>query len=245
MDKRPMRRAKREVTNPYELREILGRAQVLRIACVDAEGLFITPMSFGFDWEDGVETPTLWVHCATEGRKTDAWAAHPEVALELDVPGGAIRGDFSCEYSYAYESIMATGRMARTTYRSQKLWGLERIMAHMAPGAPVEFSDEAVEHVDVWRIDLSGITGKRREGAPVASDGGIAPSAEPESGQKLSGDGGQRLKPVTEAEVEALLVGEKCPGCGMHCPLSDPSCGRGMEHRHRRLVQMGYELRTA
>ena len=48
---------------------------------------------------------TFWLHCASEGRKTDAWAADPRVALELDVPAGVVSGDYSCAYSYAYESI--------------------------------------------------------------------------------------------------------------------------------------------
>ncbi|MBS6401850.1 MAG: hypothetical protein KH396_07980 [Atopobiaceae bacterium] len=46
---------------------------------------------------------TFWLHCASEGRKTDAWAADPRVALELDVPAGVVSGDYSCAYSYAYE----------------------------------------------------------------------------------------------------------------------------------------------
>lgn len=75
---------------------------------------------------------TFWLHCASEGRKTDAWAADPRVALELDVPAGVVSG-------------------------------LTAIMAHMAPGAPVEFSPDAVKLVDVWLVDVDHLTGKRRE----------------------------------------------------------------------------------
>ncbi len=163
-----MRRAKREVCDFAELRAIVDAAKTVRVASHDAEGLFVVPMSFGYEAEDEAEGSgprwTFWLHCASEGRKVDAWLADPQVALELDVEGGVISGDFSCAYSYAFASIMASGRAARVTDAEEKVRGLTAIMAHMAPGAPVKFQPEAVERVDVWRIDVERLTGKRREG---------------------------------------------------------------------------------
>ncbi len=169
MDHREMRRAKREVTELKELRAIVDAAQTVRIGSHDAEGLFIVPMSFGYEVVEGAAGGaeprwTFWLHCAGEGRKVDAWSADPQVALELDVEGGVISGDFSCAYSYAFASIMASGRAVRVTDADEKVRGLTAIMAHMAPKAPVKFAPEAVERVDVWRIDADRLTGKRREG---------------------------------------------------------------------------------
>ena len=162
-----MRRAKRAVDSLDELRGIIEKCPVVRVGSHDAEGVVIVPMSFGYevDASDGGADArwTFWLHCAAEGRKTDAWAADPQVALELDVPVGVIGGDYSCAYSYAYESVMASGRASRVTDPVQKVRGLKVIMAHMAPGAPVEFKPEAVERVDVWRVDVEHLTGKRRE----------------------------------------------------------------------------------
>ena len=59
---------------------------------------------------------------------------------------------------------MASGRAVRVTEAEEKARGLTAIMAHMAPGAPVKFQPEAVERVDVWRVDVDRLTGKRREG---------------------------------------------------------------------------------
>lgn len=163
-----MRRAKREVTGLDELRSIVKRSQVVRVGSHDAEGVFVVPMSFGYEVAAGDEPRwTFWLHCAAEGRKTDAWLADPQVALELDVAGGVIAGDYSCAYSYAFESVMANGHAVRVTDAAEKVHGLELIMAHMAPGAPVRFSPEAVEVVDVWRVDVDHISGKRREGMPA------------------------------------------------------------------------------
>lgn len=168
MNHRQMRRSKREVTELAELRAIVDAAQTVRVGSHDAEGVFITPMSFGYELASGDagEEPrwTFWLHCASEGRKADAWSADPQVALELDVEGGVISGDFSCSYSYAFASIMASGRATRVTDAGEKAHGLTAIMAHMAPGAPVKFAPEAIEVVDVWRVDVECLTGKRREG---------------------------------------------------------------------------------
>ena len=177
---RAMRRANREVTDPADLAGIIGRAHVLHVGFSDAEGLAVVPMNYGFEWAEGQGLPTFWLHSAGEGRKADAWASSPEVALELDVEGGVITGDYSCAYSYAYESVMAWGRIRPVTDAAEKLRGLTQVMAHMAPGAPVTFSDEAVARVAVWRIDVERISGKRREAKAPKVPGAAATAAEGE-----------------------------------------------------------------
>ena len=167
-----MRLSRREVTDVGELRSIVERATVLHVGCADAEGPFIVPMSFGFEVDEadegaGAARWTFWLHSAGEGRKAEAWDAAGEVALELDVPAGVVVGDYACAYTQAYESVMATGRISRVDDPAEKVHGLECLMRHMAPGAPVTFSDEAVGRVCVWRVDVAHLTGKRRS-APGA-----------------------------------------------------------------------------
>lgn len=166
---RPMRRAKREISDPNRLRAIIDACQTVRIGAIDAEGMFIVPLSFGYDWEldaDAAAHLTLWLHSAEEGRKADAFNAGSDagapVALEMDCEDGVITGDYSCAYSFAYRSIMGTGRVHPVHDPRKKLHGLDRIMAHMAPGAPAAFSDEAVARVAVWRVDVERFTGKQR-----------------------------------------------------------------------------------
>ena len=163
---RGMRRARREVSDLAELRSIVDRARVLRVGSADDEGPFVVPMSFGYEVlgeKDDDPRWVFWMHSAGEGRKAEAWAADPTVALELDVPAGVIEGDFACAYSYAYESVMAVGAISCVTGAEEKVHGLERIMGHMALGAPVSFSEAALERTAVWRVDVSRLTGKRRD----------------------------------------------------------------------------------
>ena len=162
---RPMRRAKREVTDPAALRAIIDRCQVVRIAAHDDEGLFIMPLNFGYEWDlsQPESLPTFWLHSATEGRKVDAWRACPDVALEMDIENGVITGDYSCAYSFAFESVMAWGRIVQVHDDAEKRHGLNLLMEHMAPGAPVEFSDTAVERIALWRVDVERVSAKLRQ----------------------------------------------------------------------------------
>ena len=165
-----MRLAKRAVTEPGALREIVEACRTVRLGAVDDEGMFIVPVSFGYDWElDEVGTPhlTLWLHSAGEGRKATAFAAHGadgvEVTIEMDCEDGVITGDYACAYSFAYRSIIGAGRIFPVSNRDEKARGLARIMAHMAPDAPGTFPDTALDRVAVWRIEVDHFTGKQRQ----------------------------------------------------------------------------------
>ena len=72
---RPMRLGKRAVTDPAQIRAIIEACQVLRLGVVDAEGMFIVPVNFGYVWEADQELPCFYLHSAREGRKADAFYA--------------------------------------------------------------------------------------------------------------------------------------------------------------------------
>lgn len=159
-----MRRAKRQVTDTEQLRAIVDACKTVRIGAVDECGMFIVPMSFGYEWEnvDGALKLALWLHSAVEGRKARVFGDGAHVAIEMDIEDGVITGDYSCSYSFAYRSIMGQGSVHPVEGVDAKLKGLGFIMEHMAPGSEIEFTDEAVARVAVWRIDVDEFTGKQR-----------------------------------------------------------------------------------
>ena len=127
-------------------------------------------MSFGYDWElDESGTPrlTLWLHSAGAGRKTAAFGANGnagvDVAIEMDCEDGVITGPYACSYSFAYRSIMGTGRIYPIASGEDKVYGLTRIMEHMAPGAPQALGPGVLDRTAVWRIDVARFTGKQRQ----------------------------------------------------------------------------------
>ena len=171
-----MRLAKREVRDADDLRSIVGQCRTLRLGLCDAEGPFIVPVSFGFEWAgdgdgacatdrpgDGGRGLTLWIHSAREGRKAAALRSGGAIAIEMDRELGIYSGDFSCTWSMAYESIMGLVVARETLTRTEKTHGLSLLMAHMAPGADVHFDDAALEATAVFALEVGELTGKRRE----------------------------------------------------------------------------------
>ena len=165
---RPMRQAGRQLRSAGQLRDVVEACQTVRIACADEEGLFIVPVSFGYDWADpeeiGADEPrlALWVHSAGAGRKAEAFDREPRVAIEMDVQDGVIEGTYACAYSYAYRSIMGTGTIHRIQGTEAKRYGLTRIMQHLAPEASAGFTDQALARTNIYCIDVDHFTGKQR-----------------------------------------------------------------------------------
>lgn len=165
---RPMRQAGRQLRSAGQLHDVVEACQTVRIACIDEEGLFIVPMSFGYDWADPEEIDAeeprlaLWVHSAGQGRKADAFDREPRVAIEMDMQDGVIAGTYACAYSYAYRSIMGTGTIHRIQGTEAKRYGLTRIMQHLAPEASAGFTDQALARTNIYCIDIDHFTGKQR-----------------------------------------------------------------------------------
>ena len=138
---REMRLAKREITDPEVLKEIVEECDTVRLGLTDAEGMFIVPVNYGYEFteENGKAELQLYFHGAAEGRKADALKSQSPVAVEMDCRHGIITGDYTCAYSYSYRSIMGNGTVTLLETFEEKEKGLQRIMEHMAPGAKIEF----------------------------------------------------------------------------------------------------------
>ena len=163
---RPMRRTNRQITYPAEVRALVERCHTVRVGAVDEDGVFVVPLSFGYEWVDGCLV--LYLHSAGEGRKAEAFSRGPRVAIEMDVELGVITGDYACAYSFSYQSIMGSGLISPVANVDEKRRALELIMRHMAPDAPCgpsgefSFPGDAVERVAIFRIDIDELAAKQR-----------------------------------------------------------------------------------
>lgn len=169
-----MRLTKREIVDERELRELVEGCQVLRVGAVDDEGMFVVPVNFGVVWHgreaaawDCGPIASFYIHSAREGRKAACWSAGGTtgvpVAVELDHDGGNITGSYACAYSRAYASVMGSGRIVEVVDEDERARGLSLLMQHAAPGAPASFTAEAMTRVAIFRIDVTQLTGKKRE----------------------------------------------------------------------------------
>lgn len=162
-----MRRYKREVQDTRQIRRLLEECQVLRIGTMDQEGMFIVPVNYGYEYgEDG--SLRFYIHSAGEGRKVRAFRQQERVAVELDCADGLIRGDYTCQYSMAFRSLMGSGKI-RLLSGPEKLRGLKLLMGHIAPESRISFSDQMVEAVHVYAIQMEEFRMKKREPEKTAS----------------------------------------------------------------------------
>lgn len=162
---RKMRLYKREICESEIIKEILEECEVVRLGSRDAEGMFIVPVNYGYEFSQSGEKMrlTLFIHGAGEGRKADAFTACSDVAVEMDCRHGLITGDYTCSYSYSYRSIMGNGKVRRAADVQEKIYGLTKIMEHIAPEAEIEFSPAMLERTEVFLIDIERFTAKERK----------------------------------------------------------------------------------
>ena len=91
-----MRRKDREITDPEQIRAILGRARVLHLGLYDGEYPYVVPMHYGFTFEDG--KLTLYTHCAKEGRKLELLRRDARVFVEIDTDEALPPGETACSW---------------------------------------------------------------------------------------------------------------------------------------------------
>ena len=104
-----MRRSEREVTDCNEIRQILERAEVLRLAMHDEPYPYIVPVNFGFTMQD--DQLVLFFHGAKVGKKCDLLQKNPHVSFEVEGKQQLIppNGAASCTAGFAYESVIGQG----------------------------------------------------------------------------------------------------------------------------------------
>ena len=104
-----MRRSEREVTDCNEIRQILERAEVLRLAMHDEPYPYIVPVNFGFTMQD--DQLVLFFHGAKVGKKCDLLQKNPHVSFEVEGKQHLIppNGAASCTAGFAYESVIGQG----------------------------------------------------------------------------------------------------------------------------------------
>ena len=152
-----MRKADREIRDRESIRALMEEALVCRIGLADGLTPYVVPMNFGLG--EGC----LYLHCATEGRKLEILRKNDRVCFEMDLLREIKQGSETCGWSARYESVIGFGRAVFLTDPDQKRRGLDRIMDHYGAGAPFRYPDDVLARTTVIRIDITEISGKRRE----------------------------------------------------------------------------------
>ena len=161
-----MRRSEREITDRYDIINIMDKCDICRLALSRNNIPYIVPLNFGYDYTDS--RLTLYFHCAKDGKKTDIIKENPAACFEMDCSRNIIPGKKACNYSMEYESVIGSGdiTIVGDGEVGEKRRALSLIMKKYAPERKFEFSEayftsEMVNSVTVLKLDVQEFTGKR------------------------------------------------------------------------------------
>lgn len=152
MELMTMRRKDREITDFSRMAAIMQNCDCCRLGLVDHNEAYIIPMNFGYEIVDS--QVVLYFHCAREGRKLDLLPLQSSVAFEMDTGHRLVTGALGCNFSYLYQSIMGSGTVTIVTDPAEKLYALQRIMAHYTSSAQWEFPQNALEKTSVLKLSV-------------------------------------------------------------------------------------------
>ncbi len=158
-----MRRKDREMDAAFAM-NVLERCEFAMLAMTLPDGMpYCIPISPAL--LDGA----VVFHCAQHGCKTDAMRANPDVCLSAACDVSPVPEDFTTEYA----SAVAFGTAFEVTDDAEKVAALRAICERYAASNMKGF-EEAVERslhrTAVWRIDIDGLTGKRKKVAKGEHD---------------------------------------------------------------------------
>ncbi len=157
-----MRKTSREMPADWAL-DIMRKAPYITVSFIRPDGTaYGVPLSLA-----STDDKTWYFHCAPEGDKLDAIAAHPEVCLSAVTKCTPTVGPNDGSFTLQYRSAIAFGRAVLVTDVEEKIAALRAISERFLPQYMDAF-DEAVHRslhrTAVVRITLTAPpTGKRKQ----------------------------------------------------------------------------------
>lgn len=157
-----MRKASREMPADWAL-DIMRKAPYITVSFIRPNGTaYGVPLSLA-----STDDKTWYFHCAPEGDKLDAIAAHPEVCLSAVTKCTPTVGPNDGSFTLQYRSAIAFGRAVLVTDVEEKVAALRAISERFLPQHMDAF-DEAIHRslhrTAVVRITLTASpTGKRKQ----------------------------------------------------------------------------------
>ena len=152
-----MRRKDKEIKRRPEILNLIMKQEFMTIAmCRDNEPYLIT-VDYSFDKKKNA----FYFHCASSGKKNDFLSSNPRVWGTIIEDLGYVQGE--CEHSY--RSVHFWGKVSKVKNVREKTRALE-LMIDKLDDDPEQcrkdaITKDAVEKVEIIRIDAEGFTGKQ------------------------------------------------------------------------------------
>jgi nitroimidazol reductase NimA-like FMN-containing flavoprotein (pyridoxamine 5'-phosphate oxidase superfamily) len=154
-----MRRADREISDIREVEEIIKKADVCRIAIANDNFPYIVTLNFGYTADP---QPSIYFHCAHEGKKLDMIARNNRVCFEMDTDHEIYSGERACDWGMKFSSVLGYGNISIVTEKPEKTTGLNCIMKHYSAEVEYHYDEKVFENTTVLRLDIIEMTGKKK-----------------------------------------------------------------------------------
>ncbi|MEA3337125.1 MAG: pyridoxamine 5'-phosphate oxidase family protein [Chloroflexota bacterium] len=158
-----MRRSDRAVEDDAWIGSFLSEAP-FGILATERDGQpFVNSNLFVYDGA----SRCIYIHTARTGRTRDNIEANNRVCFHVAAMGRLLPADVALEFSVEYEGVTLFGRATIIADRDEASYGLQHLLdkyfPHLKPGRDYRpIIEEELSRTTVIRIDIEGITGKRK-----------------------------------------------------------------------------------
>ncbi len=154
-----MRRSDREISSIRDVEDIINNSDVCRIAFADNNSPYIVTMNFGY-----VISPNklLYFHCANEGKKLEMIRRNNYVCFEMDIDHLILKGERSCDWGMKFRSVVGFGKIQIVEELTEKILGMNSIMAHYGGTAPFNFDENIFNRTTILRLEIAEMSGKMK-----------------------------------------------------------------------------------
>jgi len=153
-----MRRKDREITEISEIMEIIKKCDVCNLALFDEKYPYVVPLNFGAANIDN--KVTLYFHGAKVGKKIDLLKKNNMVAFEMDCSHKLLLAETACDSTMEFESVCGNG-VIEILEDNQKIAALTILMNQYEVKAKHEFNENHLNAIEVLKLTVNEITGKR------------------------------------------------------------------------------------
>lgn len=154
MEKHPMRRSLKEITDPLVIDQLLKKTSVCHLAMSDGGQPYVVPMNYGY--ADG----SFYLHCATEGRKLAVLSRNNRVCIEVVVEYAIESAESACDWTTHFTSVIGFGTAHILEDPLEKEAALNILMQSFTGIPKHAFSTQALGRVCVIRVDTTDIRAK-------------------------------------------------------------------------------------
>ena len=148
-----MRRKDKEITEK-EIKPIIKKARVCRLAMIDGKKPYLVPLCFGLAGN------TLYFHSAVTGKKLSIIKKNPRVCFEFETGVELVPSTTACKIGMKFQSVIGFGKARMVEDEKEKLKGLCAIVRHYSDCA-CEFPPEILEKTVVFKVEIRKMTAKK------------------------------------------------------------------------------------